>query len=856
MPEQPPRLAESVLRRLVGGRDADAVAGDLRESFEARGGGRLWYWRQALSCLAVRFSLYRRMLPGIGTDFSRALRRIRRKPGYAVTAMLCLALAMGVNTALFSFLDSMFFRKLPVPEPDRIVQVKGQDAPFCSWREYLGFRDSLRSVEASAGGFLFFDTMDAGRSSFGADVEAVSANYGQVLRLGAALGRWFPAEADSPAGSSIAVISHRLWKKRFGSDPAVIGRDIRIHQQPFRISGVAPAGFNGTLPPFAADAWVPLASMTPRGTSRTLSLTARLAPGASIEAAAAEMRVLAARFHDTDPGNPRPAAGASVKPASGFLWGGGRNFFMPLLTLMSAVCGIVLLIACVNVANLLLSRAVVRQREMAVRQSLGASRVRLFRETLAEGLVLAAGGVGLGILAGYWTGRVIEWALPSVPMQTYQGLGFGIDWRVALLAAAAGVASAILFSLPPAFANSRRNVNPALKGDDGKRSRQREFYSLAQVSLSLALLIATGLLLRALERVQNIDPGFAADHRLYVNLWAHSEDHKPEAATQLLTGLLEQARALPGVREATLAWQVFPGSGAGCASKPPGVQPSTPRANNVEPNYFEMMRIPIVRGRGFPPSASLTATPNVIVNETMARTWWPGEDAIGKPLRIGCNQSKAVKIGTVIGIARDAKYDSLNEDPKAFYYLSRREDPGNGAFALIIRTAGEPRQWTKPLLKVVEGGGANLRIFETKTVEDSIALSLWEVKWQASLLGALGLLAIVLAAIGLYGVVAYAVSQRTREIGVRMALGAAPGDVQWMVLAHGLRITGIGILGGLLLSAATVRLLRRFLYGLSPFDPVAFAAAGLAWLAIAMLASWYPARRATRVDPITALKYE
>ncbi len=856
MSEQPPRMAESVLRRLVGGRDADAVAGDLREAFEARGGGRLWYWRQALSCLAVRFSLYRRMLPGIGTDFTRALRRIRRNPGYAVTAMLCLALAMGVNTTLFSFLDSMFFRKLPVPEADRVVLINGEKVGFCSWNEYLGFRDSLRSVRAAAGGFLFFDTIDFGRLSFNANIEAASANYGQVLRLGATLGTWFPPAADTPAGSAAAVISHRLWRTRFGSDPAVVGKEIRIHQQPFRIAGVAPPGFSGTLSPFATDAWVPLASISPRGSQRAMGLTARLLPGATLESVAAEVRVLAARLRAADPPDPKSADRVVVKPASGFIWGGGRRVFMPILTLMSAVCGIVLLIACVNVANLLLSRAVVRQREMAVRQSLGASRARLFRETLAEGLVLAAGGLALGILAGYWTGRAIELALPSVPLYTYQGLSLGIDWRVAALVAAACVSSAVLFSLPPALANSRRNVNPALKGEDGRRSRQREIYSLAQVALSLALLIATGLLLRALQKVQNIDPGFAADHRLYVNLWAHPRDIKPEAATQLLTSLLEQARAIPGVEDATLAWQVFPNSGAGCASKPPGVQPSTPRANNVEPNYFEMMRIPIVRGRGFPPSASFTDTPNVIVNETMARTWWPGEDAIGKTLRIGCNPSNTIKLGTVIGIARDAKYDRLDEDPIAFYYLSRREDPGNGFYSLIIRTAGDPRQWTRPLLNLVQGGGASLRVYEAQTIEDSIALSLWEIKWQAALLGALGLLAIVLAAIGLYGVVACAVSQRTREIGVRMALGAVPGDVQWMVLAHGLRITGLGILGGLLLSAATVRLLRRFLYGLSPFDPVAFAGASLAWMIIAMLASWYPARRATRVDPLTALKYE
>jgi predicted permease len=484
---------------------------------------------------------------------------------------------------------------------------------------------------------------------------------------------------------------------------------------------------------------------------------------------------------------------------------------------------------------------------MAIRQSLGASRARIFRETLAEGVVLAAGGLALGIFFGFCTGRALELLLPSLPMALYQGLQLGIDWRVALFLAAAGVLCAILFSLPPALANSRRGLNPAMRGQDFRNSRQREIYSVVQVALSLTLLIATGLLLRALDRVQHIDPGFASDHRVYVDL----RDSGRASDT-----LVAQARELPGVEEATMAWRVFPGSGAGCADTTREARPRAARTNTVDPNYFDMMRIPIVKGSGFARAASFTETPNVIVNETMARTLWPGQDPLGKTVWVNCPQFSKQKFGTVIGVARDAKYDSLDEEPQPFYYLSRREDRGNDYWALIVRTAADPRQWTKPLLDLVQRNGGNLSIYDSDTLDDAVAHSLWLVKWQASLLGAMGLLAIVLASIGVYGVVACSVSQRTREIGVRMALGAVPLDVQWMVLAHGLRITAIGIAAGLLLSGATVRLLRGFLYGLSPFDPVAFAAASLAWIAIAMVASWYPARRATRVDPVTALNYE
>jgi predicted permease len=338
-----------------------------------------------------------------------------------------------------------------------------------------------------------------------------------------------------------------------------------------------------------------------------------------------------------------------------------------------------------------------------------------------------------------------------------------------------------------------------------------------------------------------------------VSIWAHEKD--PRAETQVLTGLLDRARAIPGVRNATLAWQVF-GSAANCQTTDALGREHMVGRNVVEPNYFDVMRIPIVVGSGFAAKAALTDQPDAIVNQTLAHEWWPNENPLGKTLELpGCG-GKLLKIGRVIGVARDAVYGWFGDGPQPHYYLSRLQDSGNGYFALVIRTAGRPYEWAKPLLDVARTGGPNFQVFEVKSVEDAVGEALWEAKWEASLLGAIGLLAIVLAAIGLYGVVAYAVSQRTREIGVRMALGAMSGDVQWLVLGHALRITAIGVACGLALSAATVRLLRGFLYGLSPFDPVAFTAASLAWIAIAMLASWLPARRATKVDPLTALKYE
>ncbi|HLK69058.1 MAG TPA: ADOP family duplicated permease [Bryobacteraceae bacterium] len=861
MPEHPPQLAERLLRWLVGGRDADAVTGDLRESFQTRGGGAIWYWRQALSCAAVRLSPHRRVLPGLGHDFHHALRTIRRNPGYAFTAMVCLALAMGVNTTLFSFLDSLYFRKLPVPEPEQIFQVIRHGTPLCSWREYMNFRDGLRSFRAaaslSAGTYVEID-----RQTVNLSFEVVSANYADVLRLGTTLGRWFAPDEDSPGSEPAVVISHQLWSTRFHSDPAVVGRQLRIHDLMYRVVGIGPADFVGDRPPIGVDLWITESSIQSTFMARgdadgpRVSLIGRLSPHATFENALAEVRVIDAAFTAGDAHDPRASDPALVEPASGFLWVSGRQYMKPVVSSMSLVCGIVLLIACVNVANLLLSRAAVRRREMAVRQSLGASRARLFRQTLVEGMVLAAGGVALGIVAGWWIGRVIESLLPAVSTQAYVGLKFDIDWRVALFVCALGSASAILFSLPPAL-EAGRDLSPALKGADSRqRSRQREIYSLAQVALSLTLLIATSLLIRALLHQQNIDPGYATAHRLYVNLWASPKLFQPEESAALFTNLLQQARQLPGVREATIASSLL-GSEvtSACASADASAKPRKLNSNVVEPNFFDLMQVAIVRGRAFGPAGTLGEPPAVVVNQTMARTWWPGEDPLGKPVWLGCGPA-ARRLGTVIGVAKDVKYQDLNEAPTPFFYLSRRQDAGTGFFELIVRTEGDPYLWSKPLLAVAQSGGPKLHIFELRTPQDAIAFDLRGLRWQTELMGSLGFLAIVLAVIGLYGVVAYSVSQRTREIGMRMALGATSGDVLWLVLGRGLRITAGGVAFGLLLSAVAVHWLRSYLYGLSPFDPIAFSAASLAWLAIAMLASWYPARRATRVDPITALKYE
>lgn len=858
MPE-PPKLAEVLLRWLVGGRDVDAVLGDVRETYESRSGGQLWYWKQALSCLAIRLSPHRRRLPGFGQDFHHALRRLRRNPGYAFIAVLCLALAMGVNTTMFSFLDSLFFRELPVSDAGRIVVVRRDNAVFCTWQEYLSLREGLRSMEAATS-MPASMLVDIDEINLRLVMEAVSENYGHVLRVGTTIGTWFMPETASSSPEPTVVISHHLWVSQLNRDPNVLGKRILVQEMPYRIGGVGPPGFRGTTPPLAVDVWVLAANLLNardvRAARTMVNLVGRLRPGASLQNATAEMALVNARLRSADANNPLFAGPFRVERAAGFLWASGRHSLMPIFWLMCGVCGMVMLIACVNIANLLLSGATVRRRDIALRKALGASRGRLFREVLAEGFVLAAGGMLLGGPVGYGIGRGLEIALPSIPVASGLVIQFEMNWRIALLLGAVVSFSALLFSLPPALQGSRLEIVLALKGEgSGSRPRQLELYSIGQVALSLALLVAASLMLRALDRAQTTDLGFATDHRLYVDLFASPTTHQPENARQTFTSVLEKARSLPGVRDATLASRPLgPAGGGVCASASSSGRPQRIAADVVDPTYFQMMRVPIARGRAFTTAETAAVPLRLVVNETMAKTWWPGEDAIGKTLWLGCNKSDR-RIGQVIGIARNTRY-APGRDTEPAYYASRLQDPGNGAFALIIRTAGNPYQWVKALMTVARNGRPSLRAYELQSLDDAVALSIWEVRWEAAVLAGLGFLAVVLAAIGLYGVVAYAVSQRTLEFGIRMALGATKGDVEWMVLGNSMRLTAIGIVGGLLLSLATMPLLQHLLYGLSPFDPIAFSTASMLWVLIAGLASWHPARRATRVDPLTALKYE
>lgn len=867
-----PKVAERILRRLVPGREGETIAGDLREEFDMRGGGRAWYWLQVLSCVAVRVSPHRLVAPDLGRDFHFAFRMLRRNPGYACTAMLCLALGIGVNATVYTLVDELFFKKLPVPDAGRVVMLeRAGEETTCSYRDY---QDLMRRSDSGGrkifSGLAAFDDLATSLDTEGVSqmtlAQAVTANFADTLGIGAQIGRWFVPEDEEQGSEPVAVLSDAAWARRFGRRADAIGQKVRIETQWYRVIGIAPADFLGLSPPHSAEVWVPLASqpyvrqflLLPAERERPkVRLVGRLAAGVRLRSAEAEVGAIDAQIWREFPRDKPAAAPLSLAVARG-VGAAARPVVFHIAALLLIVTAVVLMIACVNVANLLLSRSVVRRREMAVRQALGASRWRLARQTLAESLTLAAGGTALGLVFALWTNRLLVSTMPSIPHLGFVTFEMGLNWRVVAFAVAAACASAILFSLSPAIEQSQPDLSPALKSDGGglRRMRQRDVYVVAQVALSLVLLIAATLLVRALRRAGETDPGFAMDHRLAARIYISQPEYTPETGKLFFARVLDQLRATPGVRAATLSYTIPLNFGdSECVVADRTQKPRRAGSNLVVPGYFDVMGMALVAGRDFRAADQPGSPRVVIVNQTLARRYWPNDTAVGKTVWLGCDPKRPRTMAEVVGMAKDAKYGSLDEAPRSFVYSAFAQG-WVGFMAVTVHTAGDPAEFGGPLRAALQGLDPHLRIYEMSTLEAMAAQSLWQVRWQARLLGSLGMLAILLAAVGLYGVVAYTVAQRTREIGVRMAMGAQKADVLWMVLGRGLRLTAIGVGIGLVLSALVTRFLGAFLYGLSPLDAVSFAAAALFWIATAMVASYLPARRAARVDPVVALRWE
>jgi predicted permease len=750
-----------------------------------------------------------------------------------------------------------------------------------SYPDYVDYKEQTQSFDGMAAitGTSEFSLSGSGEPEL-IKGEYVTENYFDVLGVGAIQGRTFSKE-EGQTPVPVVVLSEHLWRTRFDSNAAIVGRTISLNGVVFTVVGVAPKNFIGTEVSLNRELWVPLSMqplLNPPEASRAadplknrfqerdshwLAAFARLKPGISRQQAGTDLNTVARHVAENFRGK---ASDETLRSVQLLLMSGGmgardQEEALPLAGIVLAVVALVLLIACANIASLLLARAAVRRRETAIRQALGATRPRLVRQWLTESILLGVAGGSLGLLLALWANQLLLSYLQTTPLAS---LDLGLDWRVLAFTLGVSIATGIVFGLAPALQASRLDIVTALKSEDAqragsRRSRLRAVFVTAQVTLSVVLLVCAGLFIRSLQRANTIDPGFRVDRALTVPLNLELLRYKETEGENFYRNLLARVEAQPGVERASLVrfaqlgfsfgqFQVFAEGGKGG----PTDEGTSTGFNVVGPNYFKTMETPLLRGRDFAETDRKGAPGVVVLNETLAATLWPGEDALGKRVSVSGPEGPFLD---VVGVAHDGKYGSLGEAPHPYIYqpLLQSYDP---KMTLIVRTTGEPQSVAGAVREQIRALDANLPVADVKTLRDQLDLSLLPSRLAAWTLGGFGLLALLLAAIGIYGVVSYSVAQRTREIGVRMALGAKEKDVLRLVLGEGLLVIAVGLALGLLLAAAATRVIADLLYGVGATDPVTFVGVPLLLGLIALGASYIPARRATRVDPLVALRYE
>jgi predicted permease len=831
-------------------------------------------------------------------DLRYGLRAMRREPGFTAVAVLTLALGIGANTAIFSLLDAVLLKSLPVREPEGLVLFgEGEEVgltqhfpnastdlfsyPFYQQarqnKEVFSEVTAVQSIPWRVHGTV--DTNGSGGELEQVDAQLVSGTYFSVLGVNAHLGRTFTdADDQTPGGHPVAVVSHAWWQRRMGGDAGAVGRNITIGRTAYTIIGVAPEEFFGTTVGQSPDVWVPLAmeaQLPPAHWNgrhdpsfQSLYLIGRLRDGASVQQAGAAVNLLFKQSLQERAGAQPPAARvqdiqrASVEltPAGKGLSQLRRRFSLSLRILMAFVL-VVLLIACANVANLLLARAAARQREFALRLALGAGRVRLVRQLLAEGVLLAGLGSVAGVVLAWWGSSLLV-AMASAGSQSLP-LDVTPNLRVLGFTLLASLLSVIIFGVAPALRASRVEPNSALTGSRGvaharPQSRFGKSLVVAQVALSLVLLVGAGLFVRTLINLQNVPTGFDQQNVLVLQLDTTTTGHEGERLGRLLREVEEKVKAVPGVRAASFSFVVFnQGQWTSPAHTRDGAAPEgqnrSIRQNVVGPDYFAAMGIPLVLGRGFGPQDTDKSQRVAVISEAMARRFFPQGSPLGK--RFGTNGPGSSEEIEIIGVARDARYGSLTEQmrPMAYYAHAQRPQPlGN----FVLRFNGPQESVVPQVREAMREVARDLPVDEVVSLSEYIGRSLVQQKLVARLAAFFGLLALLLACIGLYGVLSYTVTRRTSEIGIRMALGAQRGHVLWRVLREALTLVLIGVGIGLLASLGATRMASALLFGLKPNDPLTVTSAALLLIAVAALAGYLPARRAARVDPMVALRSE
>jgi predicted permease len=800
------------------------------------------------------------------SDLRYALRTLRSAPGFAIVAILSLALGIGANTTIFSVTNAVLFRRLPAPNAEQLTRiVRGSHSPL-DLENLRYIRDNATSFSAVVGERLTAGTMttDDGRTDR-FDGALVSNDYFATLRLRPAVGRLFAGRGETlDETGNVVVLSFGLWQTRFGGDPGIVGRTIRLNERPFTVVGIAPQDFTSTVLGWRPSGWVPLANVREltgiplSEWNGSLYTTGRLKPTTDLPRAASELDGLAARLRQSDSTrfaeiNFRvvPAEGVEVE---------ARQAVRAITILLSAMVGIVLLIACANVANLMLARSTSRRREIAVRLALGASRGRLVRQLLVESTVLALAGGAVGLGLTLWATRLLPRLLPAdVPVS----VNFAPDPRVLTFTAVLCIATGIIFGLAPALRASRPDLVEALKEDvrlqGFRRSRMRNAFVIAQVALGLVLLSAASLFLRSLVTAQSMKPGFDTRNVVDVRIDLGPRHYDREQTEAVYRNVLTRARTVPGVSAATLAGTILlEGSNTESVLVLPGVQltpsvrPPIVSVNIVGSDYFETLDIAMRAGRTIRESDIVARLPVVVVSETMARRFWPNESAIGKRFRLGRDTSSMLE---VIGVARDVKYYTLGEAPRSLVYLPVTQS-GERELTLQVRSTLPVSAIGPRLEAVVRELEPTLPPPRARLIRDDMTVAFLPARAGAMVFGAFGLLALALATVGLYGVTSYVVSQRTREMGVRAALGARQIDLLMLSVRDTFRLVGVGVVLGLAGAYGLGRLVVSLLYDARPGDPIVLGGATLVLAAAAAAASYIPARRAARVDPVTSIRSE